>query len=248
MRKIGPVLFAEERMGARGACPAIVFDDARHMKAVATGASRLTILSPPYMPHHARGGKEAEYQLLRDLVKECARVTAPDGVISTYNTDMRDRGFLYARHLAVIYAAAEHGFVLADEKIRVRTYGRDLYRKGFSFILVFRRSRVRSGFNAHIQEYERDVWYLPKSQVVAGFRDAMPPEVPAILIQNFTKPGELVVSSCAGSGTVVIAALRMGRRAIGYEIDPTRRAVIEERERRFGEYFSDPKMAEWLRA
>jgi hypothetical protein len=225
----------------------IVFGTAENMVAVKSGRARLTVLSPPHIPHHSKRGKEIEILLLFRLFSECARVTAPDGVVVSYNTDLRDRGQIYLRHIAVVQAAAECGLVPVEEKIRVRTYGRDLFRKGFSFVLVFRKDGSRVGHNGHIPEYEKDVWYLPKSQRVGEFRDAMPPEVPCILIKNFTRPGDLLVSACAGSGTVVIAALRMGRRAIGYEIDPTRQAVIEERERRFGGYFSDQKIVQWLR-
>lgn len=40
------------------------------------------------------------------------------------------------------------------------------------------------------------------------------------VIRRYTRPGDLVVDFCAGSGSTLIAAHRLGRRAIGYEIDP----------------------------
>ena len=40
------------------------------------------------------------------------------------------------------------------------------------------------------------------------------------LIEHYTKPGDLVLDPFAGSGTVLLAAFLLGRRAIGYEIDP----------------------------
>ena len=42
------------------------------------------------------------------------------------------------------------------------------------------------------------------------------------LIDRYTKPGNLVWDPFAGSGTVLLAAYLLGRRAIGYEIDPER--------------------------
>src|ERR1035437_7784994 len=40
------------------------------------------------------------------------------------------------------------------------------------------------------------------------------------LIKTYTKPGELVLDSCMGSGTTAIACLNTGRNFIGFELDP----------------------------
>lgn len=40
------------------------------------------------------------------------------------------------------------------------------------------------------------------------------------LIRDFTMPGELVCDPFAGSGTTLLAAMRLGRRSIGWERDP----------------------------
>jgi site-specific DNA-methyltransferase (adenine-specific) len=42
----------------------------------------------------------------------------------------------------------------------------------------------------------------------------------AHLIKIYTNPGDLVLDNCAGSGTTLIAAIRTGRRFIGFEKDP----------------------------
>lgn len=224
----------------RDALSHIVFRSAEDMREIRDGKARLTLLSPPYVEHHSQNGKEREFALLDRLLAECARVTAPDGVVATYNTDIRDRGGLYARHLAVIRAAEANGLELFAERIRVRTFKQDLYRLGFSFVLMFRHRDAKVRINKKLPEYERSVWHLPRNQYVLGFRDAMPPEVACFLIANFTDLGDLVVSSCAGSGTAMITALKMRRRALGYEIDTARTPIIRERERRFAEFFSDP--------
>lgn len=41
-----------------------------------------------------------------------------------------------------------------------------------------------------------------------------------LFVRAFTKPGDLVVDPFAGNGTTLLAAQRLGRRAIGYEVDP----------------------------
>ena len=39
------------------------------------------------------------------------------------------------------------------------------------------------------------------------------------IIRRYTRPGDLVVDFCAGSGSTLIAAERMGRMSVGYEIN-----------------------------
>ena len=39
-------------------------------------------------------------------------------------------------------------------------------------------------------------------------------------IELYSEPGDLVVDPFAGFGTTVVEAQRLGRRGIGYEIDP----------------------------
>ena len=38
------------------------------------------------------------------------------------------------------------------------------------------------------------------------------------LIRIFTDPGDVVIDPCAGSGTTLFAAMKLGRRAYGFEI------------------------------
>jgi site-specific DNA-methyltransferase (adenine-specific) len=49
------------------------------------------------------------------------------------------------------------------------------------------------------------------------------------LIRDFTDHGELICDPFAGSGTTGVAALRMGRRFIGWEKDPRYHAIAMKR-------------------
>jgi len=48
-------------------------------------------------------------------------------------------------------------------------------------------------------------------------------------IQKFTRPGEVVLDTCCGSGGILLAAKSTGRRAIGIDIDPQAVARIRAR-------------------
>jgi len=99
-------------------------------------------------------------------------------------------------------------------------------------------SKNRKVFQKHLPEYECDNWIFTKSQIVKNFRDAVAPEIPLNLIKNFSQKGDLVVSVCAGTGTVIIAALREDRNAVGYEINPEMKELIIIREQNFDRFFS----------
>ena len=49
------------------------------------------------------------------------------------------------------------------------------------------------------------------------------------LVSDFTEPGELILDPFAGSGSTGVAALRAGRRFLGYERSPEYAAVAERR-------------------
>jgi site-specific DNA-methyltransferase (adenine-specific) len=49
------------------------------------------------------------------------------------------------------------------------------------------------------------------------------------LVRDFTEPGELVLDPFAGSGTTLVAAKRLGRRALGWEVNADWHEVAQHR-------------------
>lgn len=67
----------------------------------------------------------------------------------------------------------------------------------------------------------------------AKHRTAKPVELIEWIVKTYTNPGEIVLDSCAGSGTTAIAAMNTGRNWICFEND---KDVFETAEERIKEY------------
>ncbi len=75
-----------------------------------------------------------------------------------------------------------------------------------------------------------DVWDIPpESATKVGHPAPFPVELPARLVSLYTYEGDLVVDPFLGSGSTVLAAHRLRRRAVGYDLDPAYVALAQER-------------------
>lgn len=88
-------------------------------------------------------------------------------------------------------------------------------------------SRVGSGFGKNISNwlersraYPANVLHLATECGNRGHSAAFPEALPDWFIRLFTTPGDCVLDPFAGSGTTLRAARRLGRQAIGIELDP----------------------------
>ena len=59
------------------------------------------------------------------------------------------------------------------------------------------------------------------------FPAKFPPQLPGLFIEELTDPGELVLDPMMGSGTALVEAARLGRRAAGRDIDPLALLITE---------------------
>jgi DNA modification methylase len=64
-----------------------------------------------------------------------------------------------------------------------------------------------------------------------AFAAKFPPQLPAWFIEGLTEPGDVVFDPFLGSGTTVLEAMRLNRRAMGIDIDPL--AILMSRVKTF---------------
>lgn len=68
--------------------------------------------------------------------------------------------------------------------------------------------------------------YGEAQQGVPGYKGATPSYIIWNLLQRYTEPGDLVIDPCAGSGTTLDVARDLDRRALGYDLAPTRKDIF----------------------
>jgi hypothetical protein len=104
------------------------------------------------------------------------------------------------------------------------------YRSRHELIFVYKNGHAPHRNNIMLGKYGRDrsnVWDYPSPRTLSeeGNLLSMHPTAKSVrmiadAMLDCTARGEIVLDSCLGSGTSVIAAERTGRRCFGFEIDP----------------------------
>jgi site-specific DNA-methyltransferase (adenine-specific) len=102
------------------------------------------------------------------------------------------------------------------------------YRARYELILFFEKGKRRLN-DLGIA----DVISVPR--VRGGYPAEKPPEVAAVLIGQSSQPGEVVADPFMGSGSVGVAAARLGRRFVGNDLNPEAVRITAARLREFGE-------------
>ncbi len=102
------------------------------------------------------------------------------------------------------------------------------YRARYEFILFFEKGKRRLNDLG-----VADIIEVPR--IRRGYPAEKPPEVAEVLIRQSTGSGDVVADPFMGSGSVGVAAARLGRRFLGNDLNPEAVRIAAQRLREFGE-------------
>lgn len=228
--------------------------DSRRMDELPDGCVHLMITSPPYnaSKEYDQDLNLGEYlRLLEEVWRESYRALAPGGRACINVANLGRRPYL-PMHVDVIHSMLSIGFQMRGEIIwnkgssaapstawgSWKSASNPVLRDVHEYILVFSKgafSRKASCGESTITreeflEWTRSVWSFPAVTArQVGHPAPFPEELPHRLIQLYSFKGDLVLDPFAGSGTTCVAALRDGRRFVGYEINAAYVQLAETR-------------------
>jgi modification methylase len=213
------------------------------MKELQDNSVALMITSPPY-----NVGKEYDedlsieeyFDLLRRVFKETYRVLEPGGRACINIANSGRKPYIPISH-NISDLMNNLGFLMRGEIIWVKADGANgscawgsfcsasnpTLRDVHEYILIFSKAdfkRVYLGENTITKDdFMRDtlsVWrFNPESASKIGHPAPFPIELPSRLINLYSFKGDLILDPFMGSGTTCVAAKRLSRNYIGYEID-----------------------------
>jgi DNA modification methylase len=217
----------------RGACPpalpaalpceAVIQGDCRTVLATMPAASVDFILTdPPYLVNYRdRAGRtvanDNDAAWLAPAFAEAYRVLKPHSLcvsfygwqaIDSFMAAWRAAGFRPVGHLVFTksYASSARFTAARHEAAYILAKGRpDLPERALADVIPF----PYTGNRLH-----------PTQKPISAMRE---------IVAAFTKPGDLVLDPFCGSGTTLVAARGLGRRALGIDLDPTHVATATAR-------------------
>ncbi len=205
----------------------------------------LMVTSPPY---NARKEYDEdltldEYQgLLHEVFEETYRVLVTGGRACVNIANLGRKPYL-PLHAMVIAEMLELGFLMRGEVIWDKaasaasstawgswlSAANPVLRDTHEYILVFSKGSFRRPSEGRVSTISKDdflqwtksVWSFPAASAKqVGHPAPFPLELPRRLIELYTFKDDVVLDPFAGSGTACLAALQLGRRYVGYEINP----------------------------
>lgn len=169
--------------------------------------------------------REEYPKFIRELVDWCFRALKPNGsmwLVSGWNN---------LRH--VLDAVEDVGFIQLNHviwKYQFGVYTRRKFVTSHYHLLLLVKDEKDYTFNKP-EHYPEDVWII-KRQYHHGEETAgneLPDELVERCIKTSSNPGDLVVDPVLGSGTTMRVCLKLDRRCLGIEVNPSLERRIREK-------------------
>jgi site-specific DNA-methyltransferase (adenine-specific) len=221
----------------------IFLGDSRDMKNILDNSVHLMITSPPYnvTKDYDEDLSLTEYlRLLKDVFTEVWRVLVPGGraAINIANIGRKPYIPLHAYIIEIMHNIGYHmrGEIIWNKGASAgistawgsfSSASNPCLRDVHEYILVFSKqnNKLERGDKENtikkedFIEWTKSIWSFPAvSAKKIGHPAPFPEELPRRLIEFYSYKGDIILDPFIGSGTTAIAALKMQRNFIGYEI------------------------------
>ena len=233
----------------------IVLGSADCMDALPDCSVHLMVTSPPYnvgKEYDADLTLQQYREFLAGVMAEVYRVLVPGGRVCFNIANVGRRPYI-PLHRYVIEDLEGLGFLMRGEIIwnkaasassstawgSWQSPANPTLRDVHEYILVFSKGTFRRSRHEgrkptigrdDFLELTRSIWTFPaESARRIGHPAPFPVELPRRCIELFTYSDEVVLDPFMGSGTTAVAALRTGRRFVGYETSPEYVALAQLR-------------------
>jgi len=233
----------------------IILGTSENMKEIPDNSVHLMVTSPPYnvTKEYDKDLTLEEYlQLLKNVFTETYRVLVHGGRACVNVANLGRKPYIpLSDHISQMML--EIGYLMRGEIIWYKGAGagvsmawgswqsaaNPVLRDTHEYILVFSKgafSRKKPEGKAdtisrdQFMEWTKSVWIMnPESAKKVGHPAPFPVELPYRMIQLYTFTEDIVLDPFMGSGSTAIAALRAGRKYIGYEIVPEYISLAKDR-------------------
>lgn len=199
--------------------------------------------------------EEQEYiQWTHDWISECVRVLKPEGSIFVHNipkwlthciSTLNEKAY-FKHWISWDAPTAPMGKSLQPAHYGILFYTKSEKNKFYELRHPHKRCRKKSSCNHLLKDYGgkkdtvhpfgplvSDVWTDIHRIKHRKFRDDHPCQLPVHLLERIilgaTDEGDLVLDPFMGTGTTAIAAKRLGRNYIGFEIDSGYHSICEKK-------------------
>ena len=221
----------------------IILGDSSKMDSIPDNSIHLMITSPPYNVRKSYDDDlslEEYLSLLRAVFKETWRVLVPGGRAAINIANIGRKPYI-PLHAFIIEIMRDIGFHMRGEIIwnkgassgvstawgSFASASNPCLRDVHEYILIFskltnkleRGEKENSIEKNDFIEWTKSIWSFPAvSAKKTGHPAPFPEELPHRLIEFYSFKGDVVLDPFIGSGTTALAALKLKRHFVGYEI------------------------------
>ncbi len=232
----------------------IILGDSRKMGAIPNNSVHLMITSPPYnvSKEYDEDLTLKEYlKLLEGVFKETWRVLVPGGRVAVNVANVGRKPYIPI-HAYIIQIMDKVGFHMRGEIVwdkgasagvstawgSFASASNPCLRDVHEYILIFskisnkleRLDKKNTIDKKDFVEWSKSIWHFPaESAKRVGHPAPFPEELPRRLIEFYSYEGDVILDPFIGSGSTAIAALKLKRHYIGYDISPEYVKLAKER-------------------